>query len=144
MNLSFNRVMLLGVVASEPGGSERGPAFFRIKTTEMARDGSREFYQTTSVDCWGQNKEKALSLREGEHIYIEGALKTSSYEKDGQKVWKTTVVASKIARASGAPEGQGMVDSGASNGSYPPRAHGGMQKAPEPNHRGGNPNDYGF
>ena len=35
MSLSFNRVMLLGVVASEPRGSERGPGSFRLKTTEM-------------------------------------------------------------------------------------------------------------
>ena len=75
---------------------------------------------------------------------MEGSLKSSSYEKNGEKVWKTVVSASKLTRASGAPEGRGMVNSGASNGSYPPRAHAGMQKAPEPNHRGGDPNDYGF
>ena len=149
MGLSFNRVMLLGTVASEPRGSERGPGSFRMKTTEMARDGSREFYQNTIVDCWGQLKEKAMSLGVGDAVYVEGSLKTSSYEKDGQKVWKTTVSASKLVRASGASEGRGMVNSGASNGSYPPRAHAGMQEASTPAApakiiREGDPNGYGF
>ena len=142
MSLSFNRVFLLGTVVSEPRSSDRGPGFFRIKTTEMARDGSREFYQTTGVDCWGQLKEKAMLLREGEEVYVEGSLKTSSYEKDGQKVWKTTVSASKLVRASGATEGRGMVNSGASNGSYPPKSHAGMQEAPTPPAQ--DTDDYGF
>lgn len=37
-----------------------------------------------------------LDLNEGDRITVKGALRSSSYEKNGQKIWKTSVVAFEV------------------------------------------------
>jgi len=37
-----------------------------------------------------------LRIDEGDRVTVKGALRSSSYEKDGKKVWKTSVVAFKV------------------------------------------------
>jgi single-stranded DNA-binding protein len=126
--ISFNRVNLLGVVATVP--RERGAAvMFRIRTWDIGKDG-RQFNQYHNIDAFGYQKDAALALREDAEIYLEGYLKTSSYEKDGQKVWKTSVVASKIvSQSEPGSTRSGMRDGGSSDGSYPP--NGGNRPMPQ-------------
>ncbi len=65
----------------------------------------------------------AKILKKGDRIYFEGALKTSSYEKDGEKKYSTEVVVSNVilsgggkgksdADESGAPEDTGGAPAG--------------------------------
>jgi single-strand DNA-binding protein len=43
-------------------------------------------------------------LRKGTRIFVEGSLRTSSYEKNGEKRYKTEVVASNILLCGGRPK----------------------------------------
>lgn len=47
-----------------------------------------------NITAWGHNAEKSIS--KGDRVYIEGKLKTDSYEKDGHKVYSTKVVAHRV------------------------------------------------
>jgi single-strand DNA-binding protein len=120
----INKVMLVGTVKSEP--QQRGAAIaFRMGTWRIIQDG-RRFDSTHSVEAFGRNGELASTLKEGELVAVEGSIKHSSYEKNGQKVWFTSVSASSVSRvgeagpsvstqSSQSPQGNGQAPS-----SYPP------------------------
>ena len=113
----LNRVMLLGNLGADPelrytqGG--RGVLNLRIATTESYVDQSGARKERTdwhSVVVWGKRGE-ALGkiLGKGSSVFVEGRLSTSSFEgRDGQKRWKTEVIANNIiltgsGRGRGAP-----------------------------------------
>jgi single-strand DNA-binding protein len=58
------------------------------------------------VTVWGKRGE-ALSkiLAKGSSIFVEGGLRTSSYEKDGEKRYRTEIVANNIILAGRRGEG---------------------------------------
>lgn len=140
--------MLVGTVKSEP--RQRGAAIgFRVGTWRYIHDG-RRFDATHSIEAFGKNGETASTFKEGELVAIEGSIKHSSYEKEGKKVWFTSVVASSVGRA-GEPANQGNTqgsgETQASNGqapeSYPPNqaaAGDGSSAANYPGHD----DKYGF
>lgn len=120
----INKVMLVGTVKSEP--QQRGAAIaFRMGTWRIIQDG-RRFDSTHSVEAFGRNGELASTLKEGELVAVEGSIKHSSYEKNGQKVWFTSISASSVGRvgetgASVAPQSsQGAPSNGQAPASYPP------------------------
>lgn len=101
----LNRVMLIGNLGFDPelrgAGGDRSALKLRIATTESywdKRDNTRK--ETTSwhnAVVFGRRGEALLPLlRKGSRIYVEGKLRTSSYDKDGQKVWTTSVVVDKL------------------------------------------------
>lgn len=99
----INKVILLGQVKSQP--QERGAAVqFRMTTWRNHHDG-RRFDTTHTVEIFGKSKDLAIQLREGDTIAVEGSIKHSSYEKNGQKVWFTSVNATSLSRV-GADESQ--------------------------------------
>jgi single-stranded DNA-binding protein len=121
----INKVMLVGTVKSQP--QKKGAAIsFRVGTWRYIHDG-RRFDASHSIEAFGKNGEIASTLKEGELVAIEGSIKHSSYEKEGKKVWFTSVVASSVGRA-GEPDNQSNTQSNsqpqARNGqapaSYPP------------------------
>ena len=72
------------------------------------------------MTVWGKRGE-ALSkiLSKGSSIFVEGSIRTSSYEKDGEKRYRTEVVANNIILAGGrrgAGEGRGDYDGPSSSG----------------------------
>lgn len=101
----LNRVMLLGNLCQdgELRSTSGGQAVLklRIATNEsyLDRDKQRKErveYHTCVV--WGRRAE-ALSriLQKGSRVFIEGGLRTSSYDdKDGNKRYKTEIVATNI------------------------------------------------
>ena len=92
----INKIFLLGTVKSQP--QKRGAAMsFRVGTWRNHHDG-RRFDTTHTVEGFGRNAEVASSLSEGEMISVEGSIKHSSYEKNGQTVWFTSVSASNITK----------------------------------------------
>jgi len=87
----INQVILIGTVKSEP--TTRGIAVsFRMTTWRMHHDG-RRFDSTHSVEVFGKSKEMASALQVGQMIAVQGSIKHSNYEKNGQKKWFTSVSA---------------------------------------------------
>jgi len=101
----LNRVLLLGNLGADPelrmtnGG--QAVLKMRLATSETYLDRNRQRQERTewhNVVVWGKRAE-ALGkfLTKGTRLFVEGGLRTSSYEdKDGNKRYKTEVVASNV------------------------------------------------
>ena len=119
----INKIILLGQVKSQP--QERGAAVqFRMTTWRNHHDG-RRFDTTHTVEIFGKSKDLASQLREGDMIAVEGSIKHSSYEKNGQKVWFTSVNATSLSRIEASEErpqeaAPVQASSGSAPAEYPP------------------------
>ena len=100
----LNRVMLFGNLGADPEyrttSSGTGVLKLRLATTERFKDNSGEWKDRTEwhrVTVWGKRGE-ALSriLSKGSTIFVEGSLRTSSYEKDGEKRYTTEINATNV------------------------------------------------
>jgi single-strand DNA-binding protein len=101
----LNRVMLLGNLGADPelrmtsGG--QAVLKMRLATSESYLDRNKVRQEKTewhNVVVWGKRAE-ALSkfLTKGTRLFVEGGLRTSSYEdRDGNKRYRTEVVANNI------------------------------------------------
>lgn len=104
----FNRVMLLGNLGADPElrFTQGGQAVLnlRLATTESYLDKERVRRERTdwhNVVVWGKRGEAlAKILGKGSSIFVEGSLRTSSYDdKDGNKRYKTDVIANNVVLA---------------------------------------------
>jgi single-strand DNA-binding protein len=116
----LNKVLLLGNLGADPElrVTQGGQAILKLRlaTTESYLDRNNTRQERTewhSVTLWGKRGE-ALSkfLTKGERIFVEGRIQTSSYEKDGEKRYRTEVVATNIilagrGKGGGADAGEG-------------------------------------
>lgn len=100
----FNKVTLLGNLGADPDlrYTQSGQAVLslRLATSETYLDKDKVRRERTdwhTVVIWGPRGE-ALSkyLRKGSKALIEGSLRTSSYEKDGLKRYKTEIHAKEV------------------------------------------------
>jgi single-strand DNA-binding protein len=110
----LNRVMLLGNLGADPelrmtsGG--QAVLKLRLATSETYLDRNKVRQERTewhSVVVWGKRGE-ALSkiLSKGSRIFVEGGLRTSSYDdKEGKKRYRTEVVANNIILSGGGGRG---------------------------------------
>ena len=112
MSEGLNKVMLFGNLGADPelkttqGGSSL--LKLRLATTERYLDANKERQERTewhSVTLWGKRAE-ALSrlLSKGSRILVEGSLRTSSYEKDGEKRYRTEINATNVILSGGGPK----------------------------------------
>jgi len=112
----LNRVMLLGNLGADPelrmtsGG--QAVLKLRLATSETYLDRNKVRQERTewhSVVIWGKRAEAlAKILSKGSRIFIEGGLRTSSYDdKDGNKRYRTEVVANNIILSGGGGGGGG-------------------------------------
>jgi single-strand DNA-binding protein len=120
----LNRVLLLGNLGADPelrvtsGG--QSVLKLRLATSETYLDKNRVRQERTewhSVVVWGKRAE-ALSkfLTKGSRLFIEGGIRTSSYDdKEGVKKYRTEVVAQNIILA-GSGGGGGGARGGAGGG----------------------------
>lgn len=108
--MSVNKVILLGRLGKDPElkYTPKGLAVctFSLATSESYKDSSgrvQESTQWTSIVAYGKTAEFCNKyLLKGYQVFIEGKLKTSSWDgKDGKKQYKTEVVASKVENTSG-------------------------------------------
>jgi len=137
----LNRVMLLGNLGADPElrFTQGGQAVMnmRLATTETYLDRDKVRKERTdwhNVVVWGKRAE-ALSkiLGKGSSIFVEGSLRTSSYDdREGHKRYKTEVIANNILLtggrgrgAGGGMEEGGGVGGGGGGGGYAPRGGGG-------------------
>ena len=117
----LNRVMLLGNLGADPElrFTQGGQAVLnlRLATTESYLDKDRVRKERTdwhSVVVWGKRGE-ALSkiLAKGSSLFIEGSIRTSSYEdREGQKRYKTEIVANNVILAGRGAGGGGESGAG--------------------------------
>lgn len=104
MSDGLNRVILLGNIGADPD-LRYSPAglpvlTMRVATNESYVDRNKEVQQRTdwhSVVLFGSRAEAlARVLGKGSCVLVEGGLRTTSYEKDGVKRFKTEVHAREI------------------------------------------------
>ena len=100
-----NRVMLIGNLGKDPDiqflEGNIGVAKFSLATTETFKDRSGKLISQTewhTVVLWRGLADLAQKyLHKGSLVYIEGRLKTRSWEdKDGNKKYITEIVANEI------------------------------------------------
>jgi single-strand DNA-binding protein len=104
MSDGLNRVMLFGNLGSDPElrvtPSGQSILKMRLATTESYLDRNNTRQERTewhSIALWGKRGEAlAKFLKKGDRIFIEGSIRTSSYEKNGEKRYRTEVVASNV------------------------------------------------
>lgn len=116
----LNRVMLLGNLGADPElrYTQGGQAVLhvRLATTESFLDKDKVRRERTdwhSVVVWGKRGE-ALGkiLGKGSSIFVEGSLRTSSYDdREGNKRYKTEVIANNVILV-GRGRGQAVEDDG--------------------------------
>lgn len=142
----LNRVMLLGNLGAEPElrFTQGGQAVLniRVATTESYLDKDRVRKERTdwhNVVVWGKRGEAlAKILSKGSSVFVEGSLRTSSYDdRDGHKRYKTEVVASNIlltgGRSRGAPAEEGAPSYGGEYEGGGAGSGGGGGRAPSQN-----------
>jgi single-strand DNA-binding protein len=111
----LNRAMLLGNLGTDPElrFTQGGQAVLnlRMATTESYLDKENKRQERTdwhNVVVWGKRGEAlAKILVKGSSIFVEGSIRTSSYDdKDGNKRYKTEIVAQDILLTGGRPKGE--------------------------------------
>ena len=158
----LNRVMLLGNLGADPElrFTQGGQAVLnmRLATTESYLDRDKVRRERTdwhNVVVWGKRGEAlAKILTKGSSVFIEGSLRTSSYDdKEGNKRYKTEIHATNIilagrGRGGGGGEmgegpgggggGGGRRSGGGGGSSMPPAGGGGGGDDIPPDDFGGN------
>lgn len=99
----MNHVSLIGRLARniEVKNTQSGSqvARFSLAVRREYKNKATGEYETDFINCtaWGRNAEFLQKYTaKGKQVGIEGSLQVSSYEKDGQKVYSTDVVVSKV------------------------------------------------
>ncbi len=132
----LNKAMCIGNLCEDPtlrhtGGGE--PVLnmrIAINETFIDRNGEkREKVEYVSIVVWGKRGEGLNKfLRKGMKIFVEGKIQTSSYEKDGQKRYKTEINAHNVIACGGGNReggGEGHDDGGYGGGGGGDRSTGG-------------------
>jgi single-strand DNA-binding protein len=157
----LNRVMLLGNLGADPElrFTQGGQAVLnmRLATTESYLDKDKVRRERTdwhNVVVWGKRGEAlAKILAKGSSMFIEGSIRTSSYDdRDGNKRYKTEIHATNIlltgrGRGGGEDAGGGGYDAGGEEGGgggggYAPRGGGGGGGGYAPRGGGGGGGGY--
>lgn len=159
---SVNKVILIGRLGNQPElrytSSNKAVTELRLATTDTWNDQAGNRQEKTewhSVVVWGKTAENCERyLAKGREVYIEGRLQTRDYQdKDGQKRYKTEVVADRVQFIGGAKgegdragggggfEGGGQ-RSGGFEGGGQRSGGGGGQRGPAPGMDPG-PEDFG-
>lgn len=101
MNEGLNKVILMGNLGSDPElrytGNGTPVLQLRMATNESFVDKNKESKERTewhNIVFWGPRAEAlAKVLTKGDGVLIEGGLRTSSYDKDGIRRYRTEVIA---------------------------------------------------
>lgn len=109
---ALNRVMIIGNLGKDPESKEVGSGqvtSFPIAVTEKYKDRNGTHQETTewvNVVCWSKLAEISQKyLKKGSSVYIEGKLKTRSWEdQNGVKKYVTEVLANSMQMLGGRGE----------------------------------------
>jgi|TARA_B100000579_G_C22415786_1_gene658471 single-strand DNA-binding protein len=141
MARGVNKVILVGNLGRDPetrytqGGS--AVTQFSIATSDSWRDkASGEQQDRTewhNIVCFARLAEIAGEyLRKGSKVYIEGSLRTSNWEQDGQKKYRTEIMARELQMLDSRSQTGGQ-EGGFQNNSYDKPADDQFSSGPPPN-----------
>jgi len=110
----LNKVLLFGNLGADPElrvtPSGQSVLNLRMATTESYLDRNNTRQERTewhSVAIWGKRADAlAKFLAKGDKVFIEGSIRTHSYEKNGEKRYRTEIVAQNIILGGGRGKGQ--------------------------------------
>ncbi len=111
---SVNSVILIGNLGRDPElrktPSGASVCSFSIATTERYTDKQGQRQEETewhNITAWNKQADAmGQYLRKGSAVYIEGKLKTQSWEDNGVKKFKTDIVVKNFQFLDSKPEGQ--------------------------------------
>lgn len=99
----LNRVQLLGNLGADPELRQTGAGSvlkLRLATSETFLDKDKQRQERTewhNVTVWGKRAEGlAKILTKGSRLLVEGSIRTSQYEKNGEKRYSTEIAAQNI------------------------------------------------
>ena len=134
MARGINKVILIGNLGRDPetrytqGGTP--VTQFSVATSDSWRDKTtgeqQERTEWHNVVCFNRLAEIAGEyLKKGSKVYIEGSLRTSSWEQEGQKRYRTEIIARELQMldsrgGGGAPTGFESQDAGGAYSGPPP------------------------
>lgn len=124
-----NKAIILGRLGRDPElrymQSGQPVCKLNIATSRKYTNKNNEMVEETEwhrVSVWGKQAEHCNNfLTKGREVYVEGRLRTSSYDKDGQKHYTTEIVADTVQFLGGRGEGGGgggAEGGGGGGGSY--------------------------
>jgi single-strand DNA-binding protein len=105
MSEGMNRVTLLGNLGVDPElkVAQTGLAILQLRLATNEQQWDKEKQTSTERTEWhdvilfGARAEGlAKVLKRGDQLLVEGALRTTSWEKDGVKRWRTEILAKEI------------------------------------------------
>jgi single-strand DNA-binding protein len=113
MAASKNLVVLIGTLGMDPilkfTSANKAVCNLKVATTKHFTDGAGKKHEDTEwhrVVVWGERGQAAAKyLTKGRQVYVQGYLKTNSWEKDGQKHYSTDIVADDVLFL-GSPRGE--------------------------------------
>ena len=110
---SLNKVQLIGNVGKEPENRQVGDNVvikFTVATTERFTDRNGQQVDNTewhNIEYWSRNGGILQYLHKGTQVYVEGKLKTDSWQgQDGKTNYKTSIRAQILQLLGGKPQGQ--------------------------------------
>lgn len=113
----INKAIIYGNLTRDPGlkalPSGSHVASFSVATNRVYKDAQGARQEATdyhNIVVFGRQAETAAQyLKKGAGVFIEGRLQTRSWEKDGQKQYRTEIVADRVQfgprKAEGKPDG---------------------------------------
>ncbi len=120
-----NKVILVGNLGADPElkALDTGTVVCRLSVATTRTWKNKNTQETESetewhrISVWGKTAEHCNNyLAKGRQVYVEGRLRTSSYEQDGIKKWSTEVVADTVQFLGSKGDGEGGDgDSGGGN-----------------------------
>jgi single-strand DNA-binding protein len=114
---SVNKAILIGNLGADPElrytPTGDAVASFSIATTEKFKDKDGNLRESTewhNIVCWKRLAEIAHEyLKKGSPVYIEGAIKTRSYDdKNGIKKYRTEIITQRLQLLGSRGQGQGQ------------------------------------
>lgn len=147
--MSVNKVIILGnlgrdpELSTTPGGAKI--CRLAVATSRKYLDKrTNEWVEETEwhrITVFGKTAENcATYLAKGRQVYVEGRLRTSSYEKDGQRHYSTEIVSDEVQFIGGREQGGGGGYGGGQGGGGRSGRGGGASKS---SYGGGSQGGYG-
>ena len=130
--MSVNKVILVGNLGKDPEvrftGGGKAVAKFPIATSEQWNDaegGRQERTEWHNIVVWGKQGETCGQyLSKGRQVYVEGSIRTHSYDdKDGNKRYMTEIIAQRVRFLGGGERGErgaGAARGGGASAGEPP------------------------
>jgi single-strand DNA-binding protein len=97
--MDLNRVFIIGNVGKEPElrFTPAGKAVANFSVATNLKTADKEITEWFTVVCWDKLAESCNQfVTKGMKVFIEGRLQTRSWEKDGEKKYKTEVIAKDV------------------------------------------------